>query len=82
MNLSSAAAISQMPATLTRLSNGEYTASSVFAAPIQAVRRGLVRQMDGNYGIDRVVKVTAMDTVASRASSGMLGALTSLRLGG
>ena len=71
-----------MPLTLKRLSNGEYTASSVFAAPVQAIRRGLVRQMDGNYGIDRAVKINVMDTVGSRASSGMLNALSSLRLGG
>lgn len=82
MTLSSATAITRMPPSLTRLSNGEYTASSVFAAPVQAVRRGLVRQADGNYGIDSPVKVAAWTTPAARTSSGMLGALSSLRLGG
>ena len=82
MSLSNAATISAAPAALQRLSSGEYSASSVFAAPIQALQRGLVRQTDGNYSIDKVATLSAFGTAAARTSPGLLDALSSLRLGG
>ena len=90
MILSSAISVSSTPAMLTRLTNGEYTASSVLAAPVQAVRLDLVRETDGNYGIDKVKQngakfdgagIGAFNTPA-RISSGLLGALSLLQLGG
>ena len=77
---SSAVAILSTPLTLRRLNNGEYTAASVLAAPVQAVRHGLVREEDGNYGIDKVAP--AFNTAPARTSSGLQDALASLRLGG
>ncbi len=89
MSLSSAASvISSAAPALVRTSNGEYTAASVFAVPAQAARRGLVRQPDGGYGLDKVAAgrlpdaVGAFDTAAARIAPGLLGALASLRLGG
>ncbi len=86
MILSSAIAISTTPPTLTRLNNGEYSASSVLAAPIQAVRLDLVRETDGNYGLDKVrtnaTRFSAFNSPAARSSSSLLGALSSLQLGG
>ena len=86
MILSSVTAISMMPPTLKRLNNGEYSASSVLAAPIQAVRLDLVREADGNYGLDKVrtdaIRLSAFNSPAARSSLSLLGALSSLQLGG
>jgi hypothetical protein len=64
---------------LIKLTSGEYTAASVAADPKDATRLWLVKQQDGNYG---VTSAPSMGSPEAQSSSGVMGGLDSLRLGG
>lgn len=70
--LSSASATAQ----LVKLATGEYTAASVAADPKDAIKLGLVREKDGNYG------ATPPASASSQSSTAVLSTLASLNLGG
>jgi hypothetical protein len=63
---------------LVKLATGEYTAASVAADPKDALKLGLVREKDGNYGTTPPAPAAA----SSQSSSKVLSVLSSLNLGG
>jgi hypothetical protein len=66
-------------AALIKLTSGEYTAASVAADPKDAARLWLVKQQDGNYG---TTPAPSWGSPEAQSSSGVMGGLDSLRLGG
>jgi hypothetical protein len=67
-----------IPAQLTKLASGEFTAASVIADPKDAIRLALVREKDGNY----VTAPVAPDAGSSHSSPRVLFTLPSLKMGG
>jgi hypothetical protein len=65
---------------LIKLTSGEYTAASVAADPKDAARLWLVKQQDGNYGAS--TSAPSGGSPEGQSSSGVMGSLDSLRLGG
>ena len=69
--------------TLSKLANGEYSASSVATDPIDANRLSLTRLKDGNYAS---LLFASLGTIATppayNSSTGIQAALTNLVLGG
>ena len=65
---------------LIRLTSGEYTSASVAADPKDAARLWLVKQQDGDYG--PATSAPSWGSPAAQSSSGVMGSLDSLRLGG
>jgi hypothetical protein len=66
--------------SLIKLTSGEYTVASVVADPKDAARLWLVKQQDGNYGAS--TSAIAGGSPEAQSSSGVMGSLDSLRLGG
>jgi hypothetical protein len=67
-------------AALIKLTSGEYTAASVAADPKDAARLWLVKQQDDNYGT--TTSAPSGGSPEAQSSSGVMGGLDSLRLGG
>ena len=65
---------------LIKLTSGEYTAASVATDPKDAARLWLVKQQDGNYGA--TAPAPSWWSAGAQSSSGVMGSLDSLRLGG
>lgn len=65
---------------LIKLTSGEYTAASVAADPKDATRLWLVKQQDGNYGA--ATSYPSTGSPEAQSSSGVMGSLDSLSLGG
>jgi hypothetical protein len=65
---------------LVKLANGEYTADSVSKDQADALKLGLVKETDGNYGSTPPAPTDSSASVQS--SSSVLTNLASLRLGG
>lgn len=66
-------------AQLVKLANGEYTAASVDADESAALKLGLMKEKDGNYGTTPPAPSSA---AAQSSSSAVLTTLASLSLGG
>jgi len=67
-------------AALIKLTSGEYTAASVAADPKDAARLWLVKQQDGNFGA--ATSASSWGSPEVQSSSGVMGSLDSLQLGG
>jgi hypothetical protein len=67
-------------AALIKLTSGEYTAGSVAGDPKDAARLWLVKQQDGNYGA--AISASSWGSPGAQSSSGVMGSLDSLTLGG
>ncbi len=67
-------------AKLVRLLDGEYTASSVISDPADAIRLGLFKAADGNYGTPP--PPPSAGARSARSSPTVLAKLGSLKLGG
>jgi hypothetical protein len=65
---------------LIKMTSGEYTAASVVSDPKDAARLWLVKQQDGNYGA--ATSALSWGSPEAQSSSGVMGSLDSLRLGG
>jgi hypothetical protein len=63
-------------AKLVKLANGEYTAASVQADQKDAVKLGLIKETDGNYG------TTPPAPSDAKSTPSVLSALTGMKLGG
>ena len=80
MSISAITSTGASSAALVKLANGEYTAASVAQDEKDALKLGLVKEKDGNYGTTPPV---AADSAAStQSSSNVLTSLASLKLGG
>jgi hypothetical protein len=66
--------------TLVKLGNGEYTAASVDNDQKDALKLGLVKEKDGNYGTTSSVPTGSAGS--AQRSSTVLTSLTSLKIGG
>jgi cytoplasmic iron level regulating protein YaaA (DUF328/UPF0246 family) len=77
MSISALSSLSTSP-QLVKLASGEYSAASVNTDPKDAIKLGLEREKDGNYGAAPL----APASLIAQGASGMLSALTSLHLGG
>jgi hypothetical protein len=62
------------------LANGEYTAASVDKDQKDALKLGLVKEKDGNYG--GMPPVASGSAASAQSASTVLASLTSLSLGG
>ena len=67
-------------AKLVKLLNGEYTVSSVVADPTDAIRLGLVKEADGNYGLP--APGHSGGAASAQLSSTVLARLDLLKRGG
>ena len=67
-------------AKLVRLANGEYTAESVMSDPQDALKLGLMKEPDGNYGILPPAPFSSVGL--AQTSQTVLMSLQSLTLGG
>src|ERR1700677_524040 len=74
------ASASVSASVLIKLTSGEYTAASVATDPKDAARLWLVKQQDGNYGA--ATSAPSGGSPETQSSSGVMGSLDSLRLGG
>ena len=68
---------------LAKLGNGEYSAGSVAANPVDAAKLALMKLRDGNYGTLLSASAMGLSSGASSSSSfGVQSALTNLVRGG
>lgn len=80
MSISAVTSTGASGAALVKLGNGEYTAASVAKDQKDALKLGLVKEKDGNYGTTASVATDA--TASTQSSSSVLESLASLTLGG
>jgi hypothetical protein len=80
MSISALTSTGASSAALVKLANGEYTAASVDKDQKDALKLGLVKEADGNYGT--TPPVPAGSAASAQSSSTVLASLASLKLGG
>ena len=80
MSISALTSTGASSAALVKLANGEYTAASVDKDQKDALKLGLVKETDGNYGT--MPPVATGSAASAQSSSTVLASLTSLNLGG
>ena len=80
MSTSALSSTDASSAALVKLANGEYTAASVDKDQKDALKLGLVKEADGNYGTTPPVPTGSAATAQS--SSSVLATVASLNLGG
>ena len=80
MSVSAVTSTGASSAGLVRLANGEYTAASVAKDEKDALKLGLVKEKDGNYGT--TPPVSTGSATSAQSSSSVLASLISLSLGG
>ena len=80
MSTSALSSTGASSAALVKLANGEYTAASVDKDQKDALKLGLVKEADGNYGTTPPVPTGSAATAQS--SSAVLATVASLNLGG
>jgi hypothetical protein len=80
MSVSAVASAGASNSALVKLANGEYTAASVSKDEKDALKLGLVKEADGNYGTTPPAPTGSAASMQS--SSAVLASLTSLSLGG
>ncbi len=80
MSISALTSTGASSAALVRLANGEYTAASVDKDQKDALKLGLIKEKDGNYGT--TPPVAAGNAASTQSSSSVLANLAALKLGG
>jgi len=80
MSISALTSAGGSSSALVKLANGEYTAASVDKDQKDALKLGLVKETDGNYGT--TPPASAGSAASTQSSSTVLASLTSLKLGG
>jgi hypothetical protein len=79
MSISALTSSGATSAGLVKLANGEYTADSVNKDQKDALKLGLVKEADGNYGTTPPAPAGA---ASMQSSSSVLASLAALNLGG
>ena len=77
-----ASSVASATLQLVKTANGEYTSDSVSKDQADALKLGLVKEKDGNYGTTAPAPTTVATGATGNSSPATLSVLSSLALGG